>query len=96
MVQFTCGIDSGHLIWEVDGIEARLLGHRNITFVIHDLYSTLSIEASVVNNNSEIVCIKNAVREPEVSSTPAYLYVQGKSYNIIRQYRAVASMSHLY
>ena len=79
MIQFTCGIDTGFLIWEVNGTEARHLVNRNITFLTQgrSRFSTLLIEASPLNNNSEITCIKSSLTAPDVSSPPAYLYIQG-------------------
>ena len=77
MIEFTCGIDNGFLIWEVNQIEARHLNHRNISFLTESLFSTLFVEASLLNNNSEITCIKSSLSLPDISSQPAYLYIQG-------------------
>ena len=80
-VQFTCGT-SGHLItWTVNGTEARFLHSRGVTFNTTSAgqgeMSTLYINASLANNNSEITCILNIFRRGEVNKTSAFLYIQG-------------------
>ena len=87
-VQFTCVVDTvGHTLkWEVDGINARFLQSRNVSF--HTVYdpnresshyavSTLWIIASLINNNSEITCILSVFGDGEVTRTSASLLVQG-------------------
>lgn len=83
LVQFTCGVEApGILTWEVDGIEARYLHTRNITFYTETAVdaetSTLSIAATTTNNNSEIICISSFINGQEIARTPSvFLYVQG-------------------
>ena len=83
---FSCTTDGSHLlVWEVNGIEARLpeIRDRGISFMrygINSEMSTLTALASIQNNNSEIICIQeNLITGQEIARTqPAYLYVQGK------------------
>lgn len=83
-VQFTCGVEAPSILtWEVDGIAARYLSSRNVTFntsTIHeDETSTLYIKASLANNNSEIACISVSISAigQEIARTTAFLYIQG-------------------
>ena len=87
-VQFNCGTDAtGHTLkWEVDGIKARLLHSRNISSrtdydpssqSAYYAMSTLSITASLANNNSETTCILSVFGGGEVARASAFLYVQG-------------------
>ena len=81
-VQFTCSIEAPWiLLWEVDSIQARFLGSRNISFstvTTHEVAtSTLYITASLVNNNSEISCISESISSQEFPRATAFLYVQG-------------------
>ena len=81
-VQFTCSIETPWiLIWEVDNIRARYLGWRSISFrtvITHEMAtSTLSITASLANNNSEIACVSILSNSQEGGRITAFLYIQG-------------------
>ena len=83
-VHFTCGVDApGILTWEVDGLRARSLQARNITFSTERTgmseTSVLSVATTVSNNNSEITCISRYFNGTEIArSPPAFLYIQGR------------------
>ena len=82
-VHFTCGTQKyGFLTWEVDDIEARLpeVQNRIVSYVNSGGVSTLSIAASLQNNNSKIVClVRDLSSGHEIARTPrAYLRVQGE------------------
>ena len=75
------------IYWEVDGIEARMaqILARGITFRTNGATtSTLTVESSVTNNNTEVVCIALNVENGEtVQRSPiAYLFIQGKTLHL--------------
>ena len=81
---FHCSISSHFLAWTVDGIEARnpQTQARNISHIYSGANSgssTLIIQATKQNNNSEIVCIQqHLVTGQELARTlPVYLHIQG-------------------
>ena len=81
-VQFYCGVEAPWLSrWEVDGIQARYLGWRSISFktvtTLEAQTSTLYITGSLANNNSEIVCISITIYGEEVARATAFFYIQG-------------------
>ena len=83
LAHFTCGTQEyGFFTWRVDGIEARLpeVQNRIVSYVNSGGISTLSIAASLYNNNSEIVClVRDLSNGEEIARTPqAYLQVQGE------------------
>lgn len=83
-VHFTCGTwEHGLLSWVVDSIEARLpeIQNRGVSYINSAGISTLSISASLHNNNSELVCV---LSDPSTGGViartlSAYLIVQGES-----------------
>ena len=78
------------IYWEVDDIEARTVQvqARGIMFVttssltVEGTASVLTMEASIVNNNSAVVCIALNVENGQIvqRSPTAYLIVQGNNY----------------
>lgn len=86
---FHCASTSAsHAIyWEVDGIEARTvqIQARGITFMTTNsptgpgTVSVLTVEASIANNNTEVVCIALNVENGQIvqRSPTAYLIIQG-------------------
>ena len=83
-VHFYCSVDSHYLKWTVDGIEARSpqIQARNISQEFsgpNSGSSTLTIQATKQNNNSEIFCIQqHLVTGEELARTsPVYLHIQG-------------------
>ena len=82
--QFTCRLDAlNFLTWEIDSIPASNIdAARNVTFYTErtgeNEVSTLFIAATVINNNSEIICIANYIGGNEIARTqPAFLHIQG-------------------
>ena len=82
--EFTCKVDApDFLTWEVDTIPANNLNiARNVTFRTErtgeNEVSTLFIVATMINNNSKIICIASHIGGNEIARTqPAFLYVQG-------------------
>ena len=81
--------DSHAIYWEVDGTEARAvqIQARGITFVttnnptVDGTASVLTMEVSVANNNSAVVCIALNVENAQIvqRSPIAYLIVQGNN-----------------
>ena len=91
-VHFHCAsISASYAIyWEVDGTEARTVQvqARGITFMTTTgagTVSVLTMEASITNNNTEVVCIALNVEDGEIvqRSPTAYLIIQGKPFSII-------------
>ena len=83
-VYYNCGtnVESGVIIWMVDGLEARLpqIQNRGIHLNYSDYkLSSLIITPSAENNNTEIVCTEwNLISGTEINRTlPVYLYIQG-------------------
>ena len=99
-VQFSCGVQAPWILkWEVDGIEARFLGSRGITFntftTQEDQTSTLDVMASLFNNNSEISCLVISIHDHHeiVDQATAFLFVQG-SYNVYYIMHILKSISY--
>ena len=86
-VRFSCGVQAPWILkWEVDGIEARFLGSRGITFSTfttqEDQTSTLDVMASLANNNSEISCLVISIYDhQEIDRATAFLFIQGNHSN---------------
>ena len=82
-VQFICGTFEYVIKWEVNGVEARHLQSRNVTFhtefnsMSHYENSTLLITANLAHNNSEITCSLSTFGGGEVARISAFLYIQG-------------------
>ena len=84
-VEFMCKIElPGFIQWEVNGMtNSSFFTARNINFTFlrtpSSETSTMSIAATIANNNSEIVCITVSRAQTEIARSPAvYLYIQGK------------------
>jgi hypothetical protein len=72
------------LTWEIDTVPAiNVDAARNVTFYTErsreNEVSTLFIAATVINNNSEIICIASYIGGIEIARTqPAFLLIQGQ------------------
>ena len=81
-VRFTCIVEAPWILkWEVNGIAARFLSARNVSFntiTTREVEtSSLYIMASLINNNSEIACISRSASGQEIARAVAFLYIQG-------------------
>lgn len=82
---FHCASALHFVYWEVDGIEARFVQDRGITFMTTNdqtgtgTTSVLTVESSAANNNTQIVCVALNVENGQIvqRSPVAYLIVQG-------------------
>ena len=88
IARFHCASTAYSVYWEVDGIEARHSSIRNRTISFqttnHGLISILTVEASPLNNNTQVVCAAYDFGTDQVihRSPVVYLYIQGQ-YNSI-------------
>ena len=85
-VQFSCGAYGYVITWEVNGVEARFLHSRNISFytsfdsITQYENSTLLITASLTHNNSELTCVLGIHGGREVARMSAFLRIQGNTH----------------
>ena len=84
--RFHCASTTYSVYWEVDGIEARYssIQSRAISFLTtnHGRISVLTVEASSLNNNTEVICVAYNFDTAQIiqRSPVAYLFIQGQYY----------------